>query len=69
MRKIQDEAMQVLLDNVSRSYDSKTDLIKSSFKAWGMKITAHIQILEKLTLTQLVSLKLLITKCTYMVLI
>ena len=65
MRKIQDEAKQVLLDKISWSYDLKKDLIKSSFKAWGMKITAHIQILEKLTLTQLVSLKLFITKCIY----
>ena len=58
MRKIQDEAKQLLLDNVSRIYDSKTDLIKSSFKAWGMKIMAHIQTLESLTIKQLVSLKL-----------
>ena len=67
MRKIQDEALKLVLDKVGRSYEEKNELIKSSFKCWEMKILAHVQTLESLTLRKLVSFKMLIVQGIFMI--
>ena len=67
MRKIQDEALQLVLDKVGRSYEEKNELIKSSFKCWEMKILAHVQALGSLTLRKLVSYKMLIVQCIFLI--
>ena len=67
MRKIQDEALKLVLDKVGRSYEEKNELIKSSFKCWEMKISAHVQTLESLTLRKLVSYKMLIVQCIFLI--
>ena len=60
MKRIQDEAKQLLLYRFKCCLDDKKELLKSSFQAWELEIATHVQTLELVTSKQLVNNNIII---------